>query len=403
MKFFLSIICISICTNLSAQIPIKGTVVYNNEPLESTTVYLNNTTYGTITNKTGEFNLSINEGVYELIISHIGFKTITHNLDTSTYNNSQIFSLTEENVILDEVVVKAKKDTSAWEHNFAAFKRQFIGRSEFSKDCKILNPEVLLFNFDAQNDIFTVDAKENLHIKNEALGYEIYFDLEYFSKSENKIAYMGYSYFIDLKGGKSKKRRWAKNRLKAYNGSPIHFYKSVLKNNTKEEGFIIHKFERKENKDRPSQEEIDAAHSILRSANMPIILSKQIKNPKNAIDSALVVLNKKRLPKYVDSLYESDISLSDNVSSEKNNFMLQFEDNLMIVYAKEKEEEGYILRNPFSKPRKALSQTSNIIPLVDKSILYSTGILAQPLDVLYEGYWSYEKISHLLPLDYTPN
>jgi len=136
---------------------------------------------------------------------------------------------------------------------------------------------------------------------------------------------------------------------------------------------------------------------------MPVILSKQIKSPKNAIDSALVVLNKKRLPKYVDSLYESDISLSDNVSSEKNNFMLQFEDNLMIVYAKEKEEEGYILRNPFSKPRKALSQTSNIIPLVDKSIIYSTGILAQPLDVLYEGYWSYEKISHLLPLDYTPN
>lgn len=56
--------------------------------------------------------------------------------------------------------------------------------------------------------------------------------------------------------------------------------------------------------------------------------------------------------------------------------------------------------NIFSKPRKALPQTSSIIPIIKSSIIDQTGILKNPLNVIYEGYGSYEKFAHSLPLDY---
>lgn len=194
-----------------------------------------------------------------------------------------------------------------------------------------------------------------------------------------------------------------KNRLKAYNGSQIHFYKSVLKNSSQKEGFVINQFVRKKNKDRPSQEKLANARKMLTKLNVPINFLKKIDTPKNSIDSALITLKKGKLLKYIDYLYKSEIASSDIIHEENNQTYLQFDNNLRIVYLKEKEEKGYILRNPFSKPRKAFPQASNIIPLAEKFIIYSSGILANPLDILYEEYWSYEKFAHSLPLDYEPN
>lgn len=37
------------------------------------------------------------------------------------------------------------------------------------------------------------------------------------------------------------------------------------------------------------------------------------------------------------------------------------------------------------------------------SMIDKKGILLSPLDVLYEGYWSYEKFANSLPLDYIPD
>jgi hypothetical protein len=388
---------------LSAQINLEGKIYFENEPKSNVAVYLNNTTTGTITNKNGEFNLEVNNGVYELIISHIGFQTIKYNFDTSTYTKPLEFSLLEEESLLDEVVINGKENNEEWEYNFSVFIREFIGTSEFSKSCTIQNPKVLFFEFDSQNNILTAEAIETLHIKNKALGYDIFYDLKHFSIEKKITKYLGYSYFKESKGSKNKQNKWRKNRLKAYNGSQVHFFKSVLKNSSKEEGFVINQFVRKKNKDRPSQEELLKARKTLSKSNVALNFSRKIDIPKNSIDSALVVLKKAKLPKYIDYLYKSEIASTEIIHEKNNETYLQFDNNLRITYLREKEEKGYILRNSLSKPRKAFPQASNIIPLAEKFIIYPSGILANPLDVLYEEYWSYEKFAHSLPLDYEPN
>lgn len=388
---------------LSAQINLEGKVFFKNEPISNATVFFNNTAMGTVTDKNGEFNLEVKNGVYQLIISHIGFQTIKYNFDTSTYTKPLVFSLLEDEYLLDEVVINGGKNKNEWEYNFAVFNKEFIGNNEFSKFCTIQNPDVLFFEFDSQNNVLTAEVIEPLHIKNEALGYDIFYDLKHFSIEKGIIKYLGYSYFKELEGGKNKQKKWQKNRLKAYNGSQVHFYKSVLNNSSKKEGFVINQFERKENKDRPSQEELLKARKVLSKSKVVLNFSKKIDIPKNSIDSALVIIKKAKLPKYIDYLYKSDIASSDIIHQENNQTYLQFDNNLRITYLREKEEKGYILRNPFSKPRKALPQVSNIIPLAEKFIIYPSGILANPLGVLYEEYWSYEKLAHSLPLDYEPN
>lgn len=391
-----------LCTHLSAQIDIKGQILFNNKPVENVTIFLNNTSKGTISNKNGEFNLDIKKGFYQLIISHIGYRTIKYELNTSDYTKPLVFSLSEEEFVLDEVVVSETKNYDTWQSNFSVFLREFIGTSKFSKYCTIINRKVLTLDFDGQNNILTAEASELLHIRNEVLGYDIYYDLEHFSVHKKITKYSGYFYFKELDGRKNKQKKWRKNRLKAYRGSPIHFYKSILNNTTKNEGFVINQFARKVNKERPNQEEIANARKLLTSSNVAINFSKDIETPRNAIDSALMVIKKIKLPKYIDYLYRSDIPSSDIISVKDNSVFLEFKDNLSIVYSKEKEEEAYILRNVFSKPRKALAQTSNIIPVAEPSIIYPTGILANPLIVIYEGYWSFEKFAHSLPLDYEP-
>ena len=388
---------------LSAQINLEGKIYFKNEPKSNVTVYLNNSTTGTITNKNGEFNLEVKNGIYQLIISHIGFQTIKYDIDTSTYTKPLVFSLLEDVFVLDEVVISEKKNNDEWEYNFSVFIREFIGTSEFSKSCTIQNPEVLFFEFDSQNNILTAEAIATLHIKNDALGYDIFYDLKHFSIEKKSTKYLGYSYFKELKGSKNKQKKWQKNRLKAYNGSQVHFYKSVLKNSSQKEGFVIDQFVRKKNKDRPSQEELLKATKTLSKSSVALNFSSKIDIPKNSIDSALVILKKAKLPKYIDYLYKSEIASSDIIHEENNQTYLQFENNLRITYLREKEEKGYILRSSFSKPRKAFPQVSNIIPLAEKFIIYPSGILANPLDILYEEYWSYEKFAHALPLDFEPN
>ncbi|MFS4418119.1 carboxypeptidase-like regulatory domain-containing protein [Maribacter sp. 2307ULW6-5] len=385
---------------ISAQIYLEGKIYVNNEPQSNVSVYLNNTTTGTITNKDGEFNLEVKNGVHQLIISHLGFKTIAHNVDTETYKKPLVFSLLEEDFPLDEVVVKGKRSNDDWEYHYSVFVREFIGTDELSKHCTIKNRDVLSFEFDAQNNVFTAKAIEPLLIENEALGYAISYDLQYFSLEKNISKYLGYSYFKELRGSKGKHKKWRKNRLKAYHGSQLHFYRSVVKHALQKEGFVINQFVRKKNKDRPSPERVIRAGKILSKSNVVFNLSGKMDRPENSIDSALIILEKAKLPKYIDYLSKDEIASSDIILDEGKQTYLLFNHNLRVTYLREKEENNYILRNPFSKPRKAVSQASNVIPLAKKIKVYPIGVLANPLDVLYEGYWSYTKFANSLPLDY---
>ncbi|MCI2228764.1 carboxypeptidase-like regulatory domain-containing protein [Polaribacter sp. MSW13] len=401
-RFFL-ILLILINANTSAQFIIKGKVLSSKKvPLEGAAVYFNNSMIGTTTNADGEFLIKTKEGQYELIASYLGYKTVIFPLNTTEIKKSIVFILKEDENTLDEIIIRKTKYDTKWKYNLETFKRAFIGITKLSKNCEILNPKVLHFEFDPYKNILTAFAKRPLKIKHKDLGYFITYDLVSFVKTGNYVTVTGYSRYQNLKGSKRKQKGWKKNRRITYNGSTVHFFKSVINNKIEEEGFIVHQFKRIKNLERPSEIEIKKARKFVKLSRATINFSKNLENPKNAIDSALVVLRKVKLPKFKDYLYKSKLKSSELFKIDKGVVFLNFKDNLSIVYTKEKEEKAYILRNAFSKIRDALPQTSSLIPLNMPLALDRLGVLIHPLDVLYEGYWSYEKFADSLPLDYEP-
>jgi hypothetical protein len=384
----------------NAQITIKGTVYDAKGTLEGVAVYFNNSMTGTTTDKNGAFSLDVKEGNYTLIVSYLGFKKINYTLKTSEYTKALVFALIEETNTLDEVFLKKTRYDQAWKYNLSTFEREFIGISNLSKDCKIVNPKALNFEYNSKENILEAFANRPLKIKNKGLGYLITYDLVSFTKTGNYVTVVGYSRYENLKGSKRKKRRWKKNRLVAYNGSRVHFFKSVMTNKIEEEGFFVHQFKRVANPNRPSEQAIKKAKELIKLSRTGINFSAQITAPKTALDSAMVIFRKVKLPKFIDYLYASKLK-SNAIFLKKNKKMrLNFEDNLSIVYTREKEEMAYILRNSFSKMRAPLPQTSSIIPINRPLNLDKLGVLINPLAIFYEGYWSYEKIANMLPLEY---
>jgi hypothetical protein len=397
-RFFCTFFFISLFS--IAQITIRGTVYQASGPLEGVALYFNNTMLGTTTNSNGEFSIPTKKGQYELIVSYLGYKKIIYGLNTSTYKKPLVFALEEESNTLDEIIIKKTVYDDEWKYNLSRFKKDFIGITNVSKDCKILNPKALHFNFNAKNNKLEAIARKPLKIRHQSLGSEIMYELEAFTVHKNRVIYADYSRYKTLKYSKIKQRKWNENRLKAYNGSYFHFYQSLLKNTAYQDGFIIHQFKRIANPERPSEEEIKKAREIVTLSNTPINFSSKITQPKTSLDTALVVLKKVRLPKFKDYIYTSNVPIRDIITNKNGIYYLDFENNISVVYTKELEEKGYINRNIFDKTRAPLPQTSSIIPLKWPSILDKKGILINPLNVLYEGYWSYEKFADSLPLDY---
>lgn len=401
-RFFL--FCILFPSLIFAQITIKGNVYESNSPLENVAVYLNNTMLGTTTNKEGEFQLNVNDGEYELIVSYLGFKKINYRLNTANYTKPLRFDLIENENVLNEIVIKKTIYNETWKHNLASFKQEFIGLTNLAEDCEILNPEVLHFEFDYKQNKFTAFARKPLKIRNNGLGYLITYELEDFTKINNYVSYLGYSRYENLKGGKRKKKRWELNRKIAYNGSVVHFLKSLMNNTFTEEGFIVNQFKRVLNKKRPTEETIEKARALIRFSRIGSInVKRNIDNPKTALDSAYAIVRKSRLPKFEDYLYKSQLKQADIISQKDHQYYLIFDDNLSIVYTKEKEELRFLRIELFSKRTTPLAQTSSFIPLKPNIIIDERGILKEPLSAYYEGYWSYEKFANSLPLDYVPS
>jgi hypothetical protein len=402
MKNRFLFICLFITSFCFAQKTIKGTVYEVSGPLEGVAVYLNNSMLGTTTNTDGTFSFPVKEGEYDLIISYLGYKKINYPLNTSTYKKPLVFALVEEENILDEIIIKKTVYDDKWKYNLSTFKRAFIGRTEMAEGCEILNPKVIYFNFDAKNNILTAFARKPLEIRHRSLGYKIIYELEEFVIHKNQVTYLGYSRYKNSKGNKRKQRKWQKNRLKTYSGSFTHFYQTLLKKTTYAEGFLIHLFKRVPNPDRPSEKEIKRARQLIRLSGSQINFSIKIEAPKTMLDSAIITLRKIKLPKFKDQIYKTKAPINDIISKKLNTTYLTFKDNILVVYTKEKEEKGYILRNVFSKMRKASPQSSSIISQRTPTPIDQKGILIRPLDVFYEGYWSYEKFANSLPLDYVP-
>ncbi|MCB9195874.1 MAG: carboxypeptidase-like regulatory domain-containing protein [Flavobacteriales bacterium] len=74
---------------------IRGLVQSSNEPLPFASVYVKNSTRGTVTNLKGLFELELDKGTYTIVYSFVGYKTL-----------EKTYSLTSSNEINDTIILK---------------------------------------------------------------------------------------------------------------------------------------------------------------------------------------------------------------------------------------------------------------------------------------------------------
>ena len=168
----------------------------------------------------------------------------------------------------------------------------------------------------------------------------------------------------------------------------------------KEDGFVVNQFRRVSNPARPSEAEIKVARAYIRQYSNIIDFNKDVSYPITKADSAIAMIRKVRLPKFLDMMYTTNVDYDAIVTIVNSTTILTFQDYLSIVYLNEKEEASY-LNSGFSKVlREAGPQTSSITLLNEKTILDESGALLDPLSVFSEGYWAFEKLAETLPLNY---
>jgi hypothetical protein len=211
-------------------------------PVPFANVYVNNTSIGTTTNQNGFFSLKIPARFQkiDLIISFVGYETLKKTLiksDTKTQNLS--FTL-QNGLELKEVKVIAQHDKE-WRKKWKIFNRGLLGESEYFKDCKILNPEVIVLTYD-KNKKVVATAREPIIIQNDAFGLKIKFQMDRFESDGEKTYFSGLKYFeknnpispIDEK-------RWEKHKKKSYRDSFRSFLVALKDNKLQESGFAVFK------------------------------------------------------------------------------------------------------------------------------------------------------------------
>ena len=333
-----------------------------NQPIAGASVFINSSGIGTVSGSDGKFDLSkFIKSKFEypvLTIAVMGYETATYNLanakgDVVIYLNPLVREL--ETVTVNAAI------KNGWEKYGREFIKSFLSYSEFSKLCTIENPEVLKFYYDANQNSLKVIARKPLIIQNNALGYKITYWLESFEHnfSTRILSYSGLTYYEDLirpNKRKAQAARWILNRESAYEGSVMHFIRSVHAGTLASSGFIVRRLDKVEGNRKGRY--------------------------SNVVDPKILV--------------EADFS--DTIENQK---IIQFSKYLYVLYDKELEELPYLINlQPFKKPIPA-PQTS-IVQLVgtDAVQIFANGHLEPAISFFLDGYWSYEKLDKLLPLDY---
>lgn len=230
---------------------LKGRVIdkMTQQPIETASVYFDNTTIGTTTNRTGEFEITFTDAIQStLVISYLGYEKILIS-DYRTRNNI-IIELVEANVALDEVYI-AYDDGLTRRQKLRLFRKEFLGRSKFGKSCKILNEDDLILKYDKKTKSLYAGSNVPLRILNKALQYEVAFDIIDFEVryryvdlhtktfTVNSVSYFGTNFYKNLKD--SEKKKTIKNRIAAYKGSVQHFMRSLFNENIRIEGYEVYR------------------------------------------------------------------------------------------------------------------------------------------------------------------
>ena len=325
-------------------------------PMLSASVFAENTTIGTATDASGNFKLQLPNGGYNLVVTFTGYHTETKRITTGDAENKNIvIEIKQQQKEMQDVVVKATYEVAdGWEKYGNFFLENFIGKTENSRQCSIKNPTALKFYFYKRKNRLKVLATAPLEIVNDALGYTIKYTLDSFvhEYATELSVYTGYPLFEEMApANDTQKEKWAVNRLKAYNGSLLHFMRSLHHKQLKEEGFEI-QFLVKDN-------------------------DKETAIPVKDFYGALN--------------YAKDDS-TNTVEVWPN------QPNVVILYKNEKPEEGYQSAN-MDEPNKFQLTVFSFLPK-QSIVIEQNGYYFEQTDFTINQYLGWEKMADMLPYDF---
>ncbi len=406
----LFIVCL-LSLPVSAQRLISGTVTgTNGQPLPNCNVFINNSTRGTTTNAEGHFEL-VNppSGKHELIISNVGFETYV-----VAYSEEQL-PLTVNVILkvrvreLDNVVVEPFTE-GTWAQWGAKFLENFVGTSNNASRCRIRNTDSIHFRFYKKSNRLVAFADVPLQIENDALGYKISYQLEAFELnfSHGSLYYAGYPQVMEMEAPrKGVESRWSKQRQKAYEGSVIHFMRSLYENRLTEEGFEIRTMKKKPNLEKERVKKIwnfamqEQMRSVKKEGNVLVLdATMSGRFSKDSSQYYQQVLRQEDVQEeYGPVISNTDSLLERNETGEK---ILFFPDYLAIVFKKETEDDAYLKAQFLS--RRPSWQRSYVGLLNGNAIaIEANGGYYDPRDILTMGYWGWsEKMADYMPVDYEP-
>ena len=370
-KTFLSILLTTFCSVIFAQNIIKGSVLDEfSKPIVNATIYVDGSTIKTVTNQEGVFEVSLPSGQYNLIAKANNFENFILSINT---NDKKIYKivLDSEIIALQETIVQAMSKDD-WKYYYEIFLKLFMGNNEAATKCKIENSKDLRFHYDKNSRILTASSRNPLIITNNYLGYKIEYDLVDFNVNyqTNYVLTLGTALFTKLDANNAKTKKWEENRKTSYLGSVTHFMKAIFDKKLDEEGYDVKRLIRKTNPAyQKFKDEMLIGGQI--SGKVPPKIITYLVNQKVPYDSL----------KIVDG---------------KNQF-LNFKGLYSVEYKKEKEDIIYSKQN-------GSNYTSNQLSIFaiksDLLKIEENGTYYHPADLIVEGYWSWEKIANMVPIDY---
>ncbi len=351
LRFVLLFLFCGSCFLGRAQFVVTGSVLDSatREPLTPASVFCQNTTLGTVTNKPGDFSLSLKSGGYDLIFSFTGY--VTQTIRVKEDNKLEVL-LVKEDKSMSEVVIKSSNEVlDGWDKYGDFFIKNFIGATPNAGKVVLLNPEVLKFFYYKRSNKLKVLATDAIRISNNALGYNLNYQLDSFVYyyGSNINSYRGFCLFTEMDGDDSLKKAWTLARKKAYEGSKLHFMRSYYDSTVIEDGWIIDMLE--ENSDKKFKK-VDPYDTLY----------------YGALDSTM----------QIEIWYPRKIS---------------------ITYKNKRPEPEYLKK--MSLP-KSVPYTISYIDIKDGIAITENGYFYDQKDFVNQGYWSWKNLADLLPYDYLP-
>jgi len=371
-RIFLFFLCFLFIQNsFSQQFYIRGRVTdaETQLPLKGASVYINNTTKGSTTNDNGDFEIGpLQPGRYEVVASFVGYDALLYSAEIKSSNLRISFKVEKKEEVLREVLVLSSELRKRY---LDIFKQFVIGQTIAAERCQIKNIEEVQFASGETKDEIMAYTEKALVIESPELGYTIHFDLLtfYYNKVTSGAYFYGYTRFVDWGKDEKTKKKWIRKRRGAYEGSTVHFFRSLVNKQLAKEGFTVYQLLKmqKEKKD-------SAGITITRQKT-----NQGMQMASKAIEDSMIRI-------YPDSVYKI--------------YELRVNDGWRVMYSKNTDLKTEMVRKNFISGQPSTGTVSVLRFREEPVLINARGIILTPIRLFYDGIWGYERLANMLPEDY---